>query len=233
MSKSSILVVVQCRYHSARLQGKALYPLGGIPLLVFLLRRLRSGLPGKTYRLVLATTEFERDNVIAAWGSKEGISVFRGDENDVLGRYARCMQLYPAEAVVRVTADNPLTCPEAIGMLVREMKSGNADYIQMDRLPYGAGADIFSSSLLSYLDRFVKEPDEREHINLHILRNPQKFNVRSIHAEGELVRPDLRMTVDTTEDWERLAALFDPSEKEPWKISLHEAIKRMDTRPVR
>jgi spore coat polysaccharide biosynthesis protein SpsF len=232
VNKRSILVVVQCRYNSARLQGKALYPISGIPLLVFLLRRLRSGLSEKIYRLVLATTELERDNVIAAWGSKEGVAVFRGSEDDVLGRYAKCIESHPAEAVVRVTADNPLTCPEVIKRLAQEMERGDADYIQIDRLPYGTGADIFSSSLLSSLDRNVKLPDEREHINLHVLRHPENFKVRIIHAEGELARPDLRMTVDTREDWERLAGIFYPSEKEPWRIPLREAVKRMDPKPV-
>ena len=74
----------------------------------------------------------------------------------------------------------------------------------------------------------MRDADEREHINLNILRNPEMFKIFSLNIKGELARPDLRMTVDTKEDWQRVDALFNPAETEPWKISLYDAVKRMD-----
>lgn len=209
-----------------------MYPLAGIPMLVFLLRRLQAGLSNTTYRIILGTSDQHQNDIIVAWGTKEEVAVFRGDENDVLNRYAKCLECYPADTVVRVTADNPLTCPEIIKKLVLEKKSKDADYIQCTNLPYGAGVDVFSSGVLKYLDQNVSEPDEREHINLHILRNRDKFKTFSTDIHGELARPDLNMTIDTKEDWHRIESLFDPAEKESWKIPLREAIERMDKKPV-
>ena len=230
--KNKVLIVVQCRYNSTRLQGKALYPLSGIPMLVFLFKRLHAGLSENTYRIILATTELQQDDVIAAWGLEEGVEVFRGDEDDVLKRYIECLEHYPAETVVRVTADNVLTCPEILKWLVSEKKDRNVDYAQCNNLPCGAGVDAFSSGLLKYLDREVTEADEREHINLHILRNLDKFKTFFLNIEGELARPDLRMTIDKMEDWQRIGSLFNSTEKEPWKITLREVIERMDKKPV-
>ena len=230
--KNEVLIVVQCRYNSIRLQGKALYPLAGIPILVFLLRRLQAGLPANTYRIVLATTELQQDNVLAAWGWEEGVAVFRGDEDDVLKRYIGCLKHFPAAAVVRVTADNPLTCPETLKRLVLEKESRDIGYVHCNNLPYGVEVDIFSPDLLKHLDREVTEPEEREHINLHILRNQDKYKTLYINIEGELARPDLRMTIDTMEDWHSIESLFSPREKEPWNIPLREAIARMDKRSV-
>jgi spore coat polysaccharide biosynthesis protein SpsF len=223
------LIVVQCRYNSFRLPGKALYPLCGIPMIAFLLRRLRATLSDKGYHITLATTTFPQDDVLVAWGLQEGVHIVRGEEDDLLKRYIRCLAAYPAETVVRVTADNPLTCPEMLKWLVREQQEKHVEYVQCENLPYGAGVDVFSSGVLRFLDKEVIAQDEREHINLHILRNLEKFTTLFLNIEGERARPELRMTVDFQEDWEHIKSVFLPEDPEPWRISLAEAIIRMDT----
>ena len=108
------LVVIQCRYNSTRLPGKAMMLLGGIPMLSFLLKRLKAGLPEERFKIILATTEDAADDIIANLGEEEEAEVLRGEEYDVLKRYLRCLEAFPADIVVRVTADNPFTCPEVI-----------------------------------------------------------------------------------------------------------------------
>jgi spore coat polysaccharide biosynthesis protein SpsF len=227
--KSVVLVVIQCRYNSTRLPGKALYPIAGIPMLIFLLKRLRFGLPEHEYHLVLATTQNHQDDGIVVWGLEEGVQILRGEEHDVLKRYIVCLEQYPAETVVRVTADNPLTCPDMLKWLVRQKQTNNVDYAQALNLPYGGGVDVFSANVVKSLDQEVTALDEREHINLHIYRHQKKYTTFFPKIEGELARPDLRMTVDTREDWERIRAIFTPEDREPWRISLAEAIVRMDS----
>ena len=80
-----VLVVIQARYNSTRLPGKALYPLGGRPMLAYLLERLGGG----PWRLCLATTEGPEDDALAAWGHALGVPVVRGEGQDVLARYVR------------------------------------------------------------------------------------------------------------------------------------------------
>jgi len=227
--KKLFLVVVQCRFNSSRLPGKAVLPVCGIPMLAFLLRRLKSGLSENEYLIVLATTRKREDDDVAAWGEDEGVEVVRGEEDDVLKRYMQCLEKYSADFVVRVTADNPLTCPVKLDQLVKEMRITRSEYGIYKNLPYGAAVDVFSSDLLKQLDKEANEPDEREHINLFVLRNIKRFNVSSINASGIVLRPDLSVTVDTKEDWEKITSLFLPDEKYPWRISLEEAIKRMDS----
>jgi spore coat polysaccharide biosynthesis protein SpsF len=227
--KLPVLVVVQCRFNSRRLPGKVLYPIAGIPLLVFLLKRLQTGLPQADYQIVLATSTDQSDDILAIWAAEQGVHIFRGSEQDVLNRYRACWEQYPAEIVVRVTADNPLTCPGMLQWLVQQTHRTGVDYAQIVNLPYGAGVDLFSAELLQRLDQEAIAPDEREHLNLRIYRNKEKYHSYFGQVEGELARPDLRMTVDTKEDWERMRAIFDPGEPEPWRISLAEAIIRLDS----
>ena len=224
----SHLVVVQCRYNSTRLPGKAMMILGGIPMLSFLLKRLKAGLPENRFKIMLATTENTADNMIANLGEEEKIEVLRGDENDVLKRYLKCLEVFPADIVVRVTADNPLTCPEVLECAVNEMIKRKVDYLKCENLPEGSGVDVFSARLLKQLGVQAKDPQEREHINMHVLKNKEKYNTYFLPFGGKHAHPSIRITVDTLEDLENVRSIFKQGDIEPWRISLLDIIKRMD-----
>jgi spore coat polysaccharide biosynthesis protein SpsF len=222
------LVVVQCRSSSTRLPGKAMMTLNGIPMLSFLLRRLKDGLPKSRYKIMLATTENIEDDIIANLGKKEEVEVLRGDENDVLKRYLKCIDVFPADIIVRVTADNPFTCPEVLECAVNEMIKKKVDYLKCENLPLGSGVDVFSSNLLKQLDVVAKEPQEREHINMYVLKNKEKYATSFVHFEGKRAHPSMRITVDTLEDLENVRSLFKQDDVDSWRMPLLEIIKRMD-----
>ncbi len=222
------LVVIQCRLGSRRLPGKALYPLAGRPMLSFLLRRLKSGLPQKDYALVLATTRKREDDVIAQWGREEGVNVVRGEGEDVLARYLRCLERFPAATVVRVTADNPLTCPKMLIQAADLLIERSADYVWPQNLPCGAAVDVFAAGVIRRLSREAVEAEEREHINAFILKNPDQFLILKPKVNGGLARPELRVSVDTLADWRRIEAILSLEDQEPWRMDLGEAIERLD-----
>jgi spore coat polysaccharide biosynthesis protein SpsF len=224
------LLVIQARTNSTRLPAKVLYPIAGLPALVFLIRRLHG--IGFNTEVVVATSGKPQDDVCAIWAASEGVSVIRGDEDDVLQRYLQCLERHPAEWVVRVTADNPLTCPQLLLELVRDTAAAGAQYGQYTDIPYGSGVDVFSAGLIRELANRVSLQDEREHINLHILRHRGEFNVCRTTKEGPLARPDVRLTIDTYEDWLCVKSIFDSNESRPWNLSLSEAIRRMDLASV-
>lgn len=222
------LVVVQCRYKSTRLPGKAMMMLGGIPMLSFLLKRLKAGLSENSFKVILATTEKAEDDIVADLGKQEEVEVLRGDENDLLKRYIQCLEVFPADIVVRVTGDNPFTCPEVIECAVNEMIKRKVDYLKCENLPVGGGVDIFSFRLLKQLDKQAKDLLEREHINLYVLRNKEKFTTYFFKYDGKLAHPSMSITVDTIEDLENIRSILKPSDIGPWRLSLLEALKRMD-----
>ena len=227
------LVVIQCRFGSTRLPGKILYPLCGVPMVVFLLRRLKNGLTSKGFQLVLATTHNKEDDPVAKWSEQEGVPVVRGEEDNVLKRYVQCLEQFPTKSVIRVTGDNPLTCPQIIKDLVAKQNQCNAAYIGIEDFPYGSGADLFhAESLVEINNRHVCSPEEMEHINLYILNRPELFNTSYMCAKDKLCRPDIKVTVDTHEDWKILNSICSPDEINPWNISLEDAIERMDSYSV-
>lgn len=219
-------IIIQCRFSSSRLPGKALYPVCGIPLVDFLIKRLKSRLSQDEFEIILATTSNSCDDPVAAWGQYEGIAVVRGSEDDVLSRYIEVLKLYPSSVNVRVTADNPLTCPEIIKKSVHLLKEKGLDYVGVKDFPYGSGVDVFRDRLIYLSDKEGHSKEDREHINNYLLNNPKKFNREDIEAHGELKRPGLRVTIDTMEDYNNVSlALKKISSEKPWEISLKEVIK--------
>ena len=226
------LIIIQSRYSSKRLYGKILYPICGIPLISFLIKRLKYNLPS-FYNIVLATTKNKEDDILVHWADSENIVCYRGSENDVLNRYVNCLKLFPAKTIVRVTGDNPLTCPKIIEWLISEKVDKDLDYIFCENLPYGAGVDVFDSEALIKIDSKTNLEDEREHINLHILRNIDDFKTSFPRVKNKLSRPGIRITIDTIDDWYQINQLFHESNDQQYNLSLEEAIQIMDSLNVR
>ncbi|WP_147819488.1 cytidylyltransferase domain-containing protein [Salidesulfovibrio onnuriiensis] len=222
------LVVVQCRYNSTRLPGKALLPFGPTTMLGFLLRRLQVGLDRGGFKLVVATTMLPDDDKVAAEAVKNGAAVVRGSVDDVLARYVRCLEQYPSELIVRVTADNPFTCPRSIEAMVSLLRQSGADYARCTGYALGATADAFTAGVLMELNEKKLSGPDREHINKHILENPSSYCMVELSAQGQEARRALSVTVDTREEYERIASIVGDDESEPWNMELNETARRLD-----
>lgn len=203
---SAVLGVVQCRLDSRRLPGKALLPLAGKTVLEWVLARcLRSG---RLDRLVLATTRRAADEPVARLGRALGLPVVRGPVDNLLSRFAMALRAHPADVVVRITADNPLTAPEAIDAVVDRLRAESLDYCYATNIPYGAGADAFAAGRLLELAARVKRGRQAEHINRHFLDNHLFFAVGCVRLSDSPANCIPRLTLDTPEDYERLKRVF-------------------------
>ena len=99
---------------STRFPGKMLEKFCGIAILEWVLRRVQSA--NLIDKIVLATTKLERDDPLVELAQSLSVNIFRGSEDDVLGRFADAAEHFGASTVVRVCADNPLIAPEAMPM---------------------------------------------------------------------------------------------------------------------
>lgn len=207
MTEKRPLVVVQVRSSSKRLPGKAHLPLDHVPMLAYLIRRLKY-LP-ESYRIVVATTRSKEDDATQRCAVKEGVDVIRGEESDVLARYMRCTETFPSEIIVRVTADNPLTDPGIITAVVDEMKKGGYDYVRaIEGFAQGLGVDAFRDSLMRTIESKTDSPYDREHVDAFIIRHMDDYKVKTIKAPEKLAYPDIKLTVDTREDYEKMLGII-------------------------
>jgi spore coat polysaccharide biosynthesis protein SpsF len=187
---------------STRLPGKVLLPIGTRPLLGHVIGRLN--MLKHPHTAVVATSILPADDAIAAWCEKEGVACFRGSEQDVLTRYASAARQFDLDPVIRLTADNPFTDMEELDRLIDlHLAQGNDFSQSFAALPIGVGAEIFSAAALSQSAREGHAPHHREHVDEYMIENPQLFRSGALAVEGAKNRPDIRLTVDTEEDYRR------------------------------
>ncbi|GGE35103.1 hypothetical protein GCM10007276_10750 [Agaricicola taiwanensis] len=200
------VAIVQARMTSTRLPGKVMEDLGGKPLVAWTLEAARRA---ETIDAVwLATSDGSSDDALAAWAEGAGWPLFRGSEQDVLGRYMGAGEAAGADVVVRLTADCPFLAPEVIDAVVRRLLDSGADYASNTterRYPDGLDAEAFTRAALERAHAEAKEPFLREHVTpyIHGLRRDRlpwgNFTVAALDARG----PDfshLRFTVDEPGD---------------------------------
>ncbi|MBL8348998.1 MAG: NTP transferase domain-containing protein [Burkholderiaceae bacterium] len=205
------VALVQARMGSSRFPGKMLAPLGGLPLLHWVLARLQRS--QRLDAVVLATSELPRDRPLVALAQGLGVASFAGSETDVLGRFAAAAEAHGARRVVRVCADNPFVCPGEVDRLLGFFDHAGADYAcnHLDRLGSGYadgfGAEVLDADLLQRLHRSTTLPRHREHVTLYLWDHAADFRLAAPPAPPALAHPALRFDVDQPEHLAALEAL--------------------------
>lgn len=205
------VALIQARTGSVRFPGKMLADLGGRPLLKWVLHRVtRSARVDET---ILATSTLPRDDALAELAKQCGVRVFRGDESDVLGRFAAAAETAGAEWVVRVCADNPFVDPGEIDRLIGFFAAVECDYAcnHLDRLGSryadGFGAEIFGAELLRQLAGRATEAGHREHVTLYLWDHAGEYRLMAVPAPRELAYPEMSFDVDEPAGLVRLEKL--------------------------
>ncbi|NBH08379.1 NTP transferase domain-containing protein [Amycolatopsis sp. SID8362] len=198
--------VIQARSSSTRLPGKVLRPLAGRSVLGWVVRAAAAA-PGVD-QVVVATSSDASDDDVAREAARCGALVVRGPLDDVLERFGLALREHPADAVIRLTADCPLLDPALIGQLAALWRAQpSLDYVSttlVRTLPRGFDAELVRAEvLLEQVSSAVGA--HREHVTSGIYSQPTRYA-----CAGVVVSPaadDLRVTLDTAEDWELLSAL--------------------------
>ncbi len=199
---TSVGLIIQARMGSTRLPGKVLRPVGHLPLLGHVIGRL--AMLSHPWSVVVATSTGERDDAITQWCEQAGVATFRGSEHNVLDRYVQCARASGFDHVVRLTADNPFTDIPELQQLVQDHLAGGFDYSHsFGMMPLGVGAEIFTRAALERSHIEGVEPHHREHVNEYIHEHPDRFRIGVLAVPVDKRAPNLRLTVDTEEDWRR------------------------------
>jgi spore coat polysaccharide biosynthesis protein SpsF len=219
-------IVLQARIRSTRLPGKLLLPLAGTSVFEHILMRIaRARLPDG---VIVATTP-STEPFIRETAERHGAAVIVGSEEDVLGRFVQAVRAYGLRHVVRATADNPLVSVEYIDRTLALHRETGSDLTAYPELPYGTGVEAVKGEALETASAESGDPFEREHITQYIYRHEGKFRITRGVPDAAFRRLDVRLTVDTEEDYRRMADIYDHLYKgEP--VSLADALAFCDRR---
>jgi len=194
--------ILQARMGSTRLPGKIFKMIGHRTLLEHIFYRL--SFLEHSITVVLATSLNPKDDAVEVFCEKRGILCYRGNEQDVLSRYYECAQKFHFEHIIRLTGDNPFVDITELDNLITLHLENRPDYSHsLDSLPIGTGSEIFTFQALerSYQNGHMEH--HREHVNEYILGNPDLFQICLLKAPKEKNRPEIRLTVDTQEDYDK------------------------------
>ena len=234
---SSSVAIVQARMGSSRLPGKMMMPLGGRPLLFWVLYRVKKASLIKS--VTLAISQNKIDDPLVDLAQQLEINIYRGSEDDVLDRFRGAAESAEAKNIVRICGDNPLVAPEEIDRLVasyesvlkKENHSRLYAYNYGPRLgnnyPNGLGGEIFSSKLLLKLDQFATLPSHREHVCAYIWHYPKNFTIHTVKAPKKIAYPGIKLDVDTKEDLRRLNILCKQLNLESSAIEIVETYNKL------
>lgn len=198
------IAIVQARMGSTRFPGKMMAPLAQWPLLQWVLHRVgrARGLDG----LVLATSRRPENDVLEQFATGMNVPVYRGDENDVLGRFCEAASVMRADVLVRICADNPFVAPEEIERVVECFKADRPDYA-FNHIPRlgnnyadGFGAEVVRLSTLEEIRRRTVTPRHREHVTGYIWEHSEQFRIATLPAPPQLAFPDLAFDIDEPGD---------------------------------
>jgi spore coat polysaccharide biosynthesis protein SpsF len=156
---------------------------------------------------ILACSE-DSISAFAPLAEEAGFNIFAGPKDDVLERFCRVIEHFSLKRVIRATGDNPFVFADAAAAINAEGAAINADYSGYAGLPYGAGVEAISADALLRAGKEAVTPYDREHVCPYLYTHPELFSLHRPLAPLRWQGSNVRLTVDTQEDFNRTEELY-------------------------
>ena len=202
------VIVVQARLASSRFPRRVLAELGGKPILAHCIERLRAA--NNVDEICVAIPATESENELADIVTGLGVTLVRGSEADVLGRFIQAAYQTKADVIVRVKGDDPFVSAGNIDRQIEALTSDEeVDYVCTENLPIGVSSETMRLKTLEKLDYLARHQDLRGHVTRYLRNNPGPFVIKTLEAPEELNRPLYHLSLDTDRDYQLFRAIFD------------------------
>lgn len=227
-----VVATIEGRMTSSRLPGKIMMPLAGRPVMAHMIERhKRSTL---TDEVVVATTTNATDDTVVALCEKIGCAYFRGSEEDCLSRIVEAGKEHGADILVQGFADSPLFDWRYVDRCITLLSENDADCASNEftkTFPIGLGVRAYKFSALQDAERNDTELPYREHAGYSIRTHPDRFKHASWEARGDMRWPELRLTLDTPEDYAVISVVYDMLYPKNPDFSTEDVVTFLKTRP--
>jgi len=227
-----IVATIEARMTSSRLPGKVLMETAGKPLLELMIERL-SRVPSLD-GIVIATTVNQTDNPIANLAARLGIGCYRGSEDDVLQRVLDTARAFDADVIVETTGDCPLIDPDLVEICVQGYLDSGVDYasnVLQRTYPVGMDTQVFATDILADVASRTDDVNDHEHVSLYIYRHPEIYSLKNFPGPEELTHPEMGLTLDTQEDFDLIAKIFETLYPQNPKFGLADVLALVKRRP--
>ncbi|TLS66738.1 hypothetical protein FEF65_09465 [Mariprofundus erugo] len=198
-------ILITARLKSTRLKEKVLKPILGRPMLHYMVERLR--LAQRPSEIVICTSTIGQDDRLCEFAQAEGIRCFRGDPDDVLFRMLSAAEAFDVDTIVSCTADNPFVDPVYIDKLVDFHLAGDFDFSRIEGLPFGTFSYALKRDAIKKACEIKDEVDTEVWGGYFTQTGLFKCGVLEV-VDSNVKWPELRLTVDTQEDFDMISEIF-------------------------
>ena len=202
-----IVAIVQARMGSIRLPDKVMKPIGIIPMIEILLKRLNNS--KLLNQIILATSTDTRNKSLVEHVESLGFTCQQGSDLDVLERYVQAAEQSKADVIVRITGDCPLVDPVLVDECITRFKETKVDYCantSPPTFPDGLDIEVIKFSALKKAAQESTKLSHREHVTPYI-RELDVFS-KSNYSNNEDFSA-LRWTIDDKEDFDVISKVFE------------------------
>jgi len=202
-----IVAIVQARMGSIRLPDKVMKPIGIIPMIEILLKRLNNS--KLLNQIILATSTDTRNKPLVEHVESLGFTCQQGSDLDVLERYVQAAEKSKADVIVRITGDCPLVDPVLVDECITRFKETKVDYCantSPPTFPDGLDIEVIKFSALKKAAQESTKLSHREHVTPYI--RELDFFSKSNYSNNEDFSA-LRWTVDDQEDFDVTSKVFE------------------------
>ena len=233
-----IVASIEARMTSSRLPGKVLMEINGKPVLEILIDRLKRS--KYINEIVIATTSNDADDRIEELGKELNVAVFRGSEDDVLGRVVGAVETLQGDIIVEITGDCPLMDPEVMDSVIEEYIENyleydyvtNIGYVENEvrEIPIGMDIRVFTFKDLKYISEITDDPEDREHVSLYFFRTGKnKYKLFNIKTPDKWKRNySVRLALDTKEDFQFIEKIYTELNKINKEFGLEDILNFLD-----
>ncbi len=198
-------VLVTARLSSTRLPRKVIKPIMGRPMICHMLDRWK--LARHPEKIIICTSTLPDDDPLAEIAERESVHCFRGHPDDVLLRLTMAAEQYGVDTVINCSGDNPFVDPEYMDRLVDWHVQHDYDYSRCDGLPLGVYAWALSYNAMVRACEIKATTDTEGWAGY--FTDTGQFSCGLMPVDPEDYWPDLRLTVDTPEDFELITRIFE------------------------
>ena len=205
--------IIQARTSSTRLPKKVLKPLPANSDVCVLQQVIRRVAKSKLIdEVIVATTTHSEDEEIVEVAKKENVKYYQGSLENVLKRYYMAALENNLDVIVRITSDCPCADWGIIDKVIQSHIDSCADYTSnslVEHFPRGIDVEVINFDILKEAYENASEKYEKEHVTPYIYKScPEQFNI-NIFKENSINRSDIRITLDTPQDYALLATIYD------------------------
>jgi sialic acid synthase SpsE/spore coat polysaccharide biosynthesis protein SpsF (cytidylyltransferase family) len=219
--KKNAVVALIARLKSHRLKQKVLKPFHTNEMIIDLFKRLSTS--SKT-KVILATSNLPEDVPLVKLFEDKGFNVFKGDAVSVIDRMLDLAFQEKAGCIFRVTGDNPFTDPYLMDEMIDLLVENNLDYVKVNNVPFGIGAELFSTAYLWKLYLKLETTEFSEYLTWYVLNDPD-VRIGSVDIVTNNPIELVNLSVDLEEDYERCLKLLKNVDKSDFnEITLKDLI---------